>query len=84
MSKYSEDESYLEYLEQQSNNKKNNVKNTIQKPESSNSNKDYRNKDDKASKLDNMMTKIENIEIILNDIYTHLGLRSSIASGSKQ
>jgi hypothetical protein len=67
MSKYCEDEAYLAYLAQK--------KKKDQEPD----NNDNNDNDNilNTSKLDNMMTKIENIESMLNDIYTHLGINQS-------
>ena len=69
MSKYREDEAYLAYLALKEKNKtqaQNNNNDDILEP----------------STLDNMRTKIENIESMLNDIYTHLDVESASSSDS--
>jgi len=69
MSKYREDEAYLAYLALKEKNKtqaQNNNNDDILEP----------------STLDNMRTKIENIESMLNDIYTHLDVESTSSSDS--
>jgi hypothetical protein len=77
MSKYREDEAYLAYLALKEKNKT-----QAQNNNNDDNNKNDNNNDDilEPSTLDNMRTKIENIESMLNDIYTHLDVESASAS----